>query len=304
MADATLVHRRRGTESQCESMIPGEAEIIVDLTNDTTRVGDGIRLGGFIQPNAFHIQQNKFSYAAVSGTADAILLATNPQILTLTSGTEVKFRAASNNTSTVTVDVGVGGAKDVNKITSLGVIPLQGGDIIAGGIYSLIYDGTAFIISGSVQSVPTISAGANQQHDDLSGVLPALGNRASAYLTDLSHTSYNQCVPYSVLIPYDGIVRTRLRAARNGAASTEDSPRLIWYKNGSAAGTTRTITNNFSVNSPPNFNMTAYTENISCSAGDILTLYGRKFDSSIRPDAFVREVFVSINEFLPAFPRF
>lgn len=144
MADATQVQRRRGTSAQCESMTPVEGEIIVDLTNDTTRVGDGTRAGGYIQPNFDHIQRDAFSFAVAGGTGNALTLSVSPSPLGYTQPLTLKFRASNSNTGATTIDVNSLGVKNIQKWSSGSLVALSAGDIVSGGIYEIAYDGVQF----------------------------------------------------------------------------------------------------------------------------------------------------------------
>lgn len=141
---ATQVARRRGTSAQCEANTPVEGEVWVDLTEDTLRVGDGTRAGGFIMPNAFHVQNNKFNFAIAGGTSNAITISLTPAPLSYSQPLSFKFRASNSNTGAVTIDVNGIGARNVYKVSGGSLIPLAGGDIIAGALYEVAYDGVQF----------------------------------------------------------------------------------------------------------------------------------------------------------------
>lgn len=159
MADATQVKRRRGTASQCESMTPAEAEIIVDLTNDTTRVGDGVRAGGFIQPNFSQIQTQQFVYAVAGGTANAITVSLNPPLIGYVGGTSLEFRASNNNTGAATINVNGLGAKNIKKLSGGVLTDVASGDIVAGVVYRVTYDGTQFQVTNAEFTPPAPTGG-------------------------------------------------------------------------------------------------------------------------------------------------
>lgn len=98
-------------------------------------------------------QDNKHQYVpAVGGTADAITL-TNAPGLTITAyveGQVFHFKAASQNTGAVTVDVDGVGAKTVKRFD--GSTDLLAGDIRAGSLVEIRYDGTNFQLDGAAQS--------------------------------------------------------------------------------------------------------------------------------------------------------
>lgn len=79
------------------------------------------------------------SGGTAGGTADALTI-TVSAITSLTIGTTVSFEAASNNTSTVTLDVSGLGATALNKAD--GTVGLDADDLIAGQTYYAYYDGT------------------------------------------------------------------------------------------------------------------------------------------------------------------
>jgi len=83
--------------------------------------------------------------STVGGTANAISLSPAVAITSYTTGSRFSFVATTANTSTVTVAISGLSAKDIRKGTSL--TPLSAGDIIAGAIYEITYNGTYFILT-------------------------------------------------------------------------------------------------------------------------------------------------------------
>jgi len=84
---------------------------------------------------------------AVAGT-DTIT-ATAPFTLTAyAAGQGFQFVAASTNTGAVTINIDTVGAK---SITKAGTVPLGAGDIIAGQVVQIVYDGTQFQMIGARQ---------------------------------------------------------------------------------------------------------------------------------------------------------
>lgn len=160
MADAVLVRRRRGTESQCLANTPAEGEIWVDLTNDSLRVGDGVRAGGFLMPNGFNIQQSKFTFATTGGTANAITLTLPLAPTAYAQPLNITFKASGTNTGTVTVNVNGLGAKTVKKIFAGAIVDLVAGDIVSGAIYEIVYDGVDFqLVNLSATGIVTVKQG-------------------------------------------------------------------------------------------------------------------------------------------------
>lgn len=83
--------------------------------------------------------------STVGGTANAISLSPAVAITSYTTGSRFSFVATTANTSTVTVAISGLSAKDIRKGASL--TPLSAGDIIAGAIYEITYNGTYFILT-------------------------------------------------------------------------------------------------------------------------------------------------------------
>lgn len=156
---ATQTKLRRGTSSQCDAMIPTEAEVVVDLSNDRLRLGDGVRLGGIVLPNSFDLQVNSFGFITAGGTANAITGDLVPALVTYSQPLEVTIKIANTNTGPVTINLNSLGTRNVYKISGGTISPLIAGDFIAGGIYKLIYDGTQFIVLGAMGGIVEVGQG-------------------------------------------------------------------------------------------------------------------------------------------------
>lgn len=145
---STQTKLRRGTEAQCEAMTPVEAEVVVDLTNDRLRLGDGTTAGGIIIPNAFDIQKGAFNSGAVTGT-NTLTVTLDPVPAGYTTDMEITLKIATTNTTAVTVNVNSLGAKDLQKVDGGALVALAGGDLVSGGYYTFRYDGTRFVMVGA-----------------------------------------------------------------------------------------------------------------------------------------------------------
>lgn len=145
---ATQTQIRRGTESQCNAMTPVEGEVIADLTNDRLRLGDGVTLGGIVQASAADIRQNAFIFATAGGSANALTATISPVPASYSQPLSVKVKATATNTGATTINVNGLGTKNIYKLKSGVLVPLEANDIISGVIYDLVYDGTQFQLSG------------------------------------------------------------------------------------------------------------------------------------------------------------
>lgn len=99
-------------------------------------IGDG--------PLLSNIQQQAYTFASDTGTANAYAVLLTPAP-TLILGSKVVFNAANANTGASTLAVNGGAAKPIKKS---GSTALASGDIAAGQIITVVYDGTNFQIQG------------------------------------------------------------------------------------------------------------------------------------------------------------
>lgn len=78
------------------------------------------------------------------GSANAQTITLSPVISSYTTGLRVQFKAGFTNTSIATLNIDGVGATNIRK--GNGNVLLAPGDITAGGIYEVVYDGTQFIL--------------------------------------------------------------------------------------------------------------------------------------------------------------
>ena len=89
-------------------------------------------------------------YAADTGSANAYVVTLSPAPTAYVTGMEVVFKATNANTTASTINVNALGAKSIVKNASSALIS---GDISANQIITLRYDGTNFVIQGTVRAV-------------------------------------------------------------------------------------------------------------------------------------------------------
>lgn len=94
----------------------------------------------YVPPTIAGVQQESYTYAADTGAANAYVVALTPAP-TLVAGSKVVFKAVHANTGASTLAVNGGSAV---AITKQGSTALASGDIAAGQIITVIYDGTQF----------------------------------------------------------------------------------------------------------------------------------------------------------------
>lgn len=156
---ATQTKHRRGTSSQCEAMTPAEAEIVVDTSNNRLRLGNGVVPGGIIIPNSKDMQSNVFSFVSAGGTANAITGTLVPAIAAYAQPLSIKLKVVNTNTNAVTINLNALGTRNIYKISGGSIVPLVAGDLVAGGIYELVYDGTQFIVLGAMGGLIEVGQG-------------------------------------------------------------------------------------------------------------------------------------------------
>lgn len=93
--------------------------------------------------------------ATVGGTANAIALTPSPPLGAYVAGEAITFIAAGTNTGAVTVNVSGLGAKNVTKT---GATALVAGEIVAGQLVTLRYDGTRYqVITPAVGALAALN---------------------------------------------------------------------------------------------------------------------------------------------------
>ena len=107
---------------------------------------------------------NYSNYIADTGTANTILLNYPSGITTTTvaTGCQLQFKAAYANTGTATLQIQVNSSTILTATTILNEdgSTLSGNTILAGGVYSVLYNGTNWILSGGGGGGGTSAQGA------------------------------------------------------------------------------------------------------------------------------------------------
>lgn len=103
------------------------------------------------------VQNGGFAYAgAVGGTANALTAALVPAPASLYTGLRVIVIPGSNNTTAATLNLNALGVKNIK----LGSSALAGGELVAGELAVLVYDGTQFqLLNPDARSLTSIPSG-------------------------------------------------------------------------------------------------------------------------------------------------
>lgn len=89
-------------------------------------------------------------YAADAGSNDTYVITLSPAPTAYVTGMQISFKANTSNTGAATINVNGLGAKTIVKYVST---TLADGDIAAGMLCSLIYDGTNFVLQNPIANV-------------------------------------------------------------------------------------------------------------------------------------------------------
>lgn len=154
----TQVQIRGTTQATQEGRTLVTRELDVNTTDNRLAVHNGSTAGGVPIPNWIDTQNQEYTYAAASGT-NTITASYNKNPTAYATGQRFTFKAAATNTGSATLNINSLGAITIKKKdTASGTITtLSAGDIISGGIYTVFYDSTDFILEavdgGGITSV-------------------------------------------------------------------------------------------------------------------------------------------------------
>ena len=99
--------------------------------------------------NVSQLQNSTPIYAVDTGTANTYAVAPTPAFFSLVAGSTIYMLAAHTNTGGSTLNVSSLGTKNILISTVGGLKALVGNEIIAGGLYTLRYDGTQWQLLNS-----------------------------------------------------------------------------------------------------------------------------------------------------------
>lgn len=125
-----------------------QAEVLAKTATGST----GARL--FVNPSTL-ASTLLSDYKADTGSANAYVITPAPAITAYTAGQVFSFKATNANTTTSTLNVNGLGVKTIKK--GAGSTDLASGDIAAGMIVQVEYDGTNFVMLNPVANAPTVT---------------------------------------------------------------------------------------------------------------------------------------------------
>lgn len=181
----------------------------------TTKDGHGVSLpdgrvfekvgGAYVEKIALDVQSGKWTYAAAAGSANALTATLAPALVAYTAGLTLHIKIATTNTGAATINVnGLGAKAIVDRIGSA----LSAGDLIAGEVVRLTYDGTQFrTISRSEGSNQVIASsgwvklpgGLIMQWGGFTGTTSAASNSGGVYESSNIIVSWPIAFPTALL---------------------------------------------------------------------------------------------------------
>ena len=103
-----------------------------------------IKAGFDLLPGKDKLNQNRVAYAVDAGAADAYTITMTPTLTAYTDGLKVRVKIANTNTGAATINIDSIGARSIKRQD--GTDP-DAGDLTAGDLHDLIYDGTNFVLA-------------------------------------------------------------------------------------------------------------------------------------------------------------
>lgn len=122
---------------------PLTANTVARAADVNTRF-QGVSAGFDLLPPPLYIQEDRVTWSVGTGVANAYVATPSIPLTAYNTGTHISMQASATNTGPSTINVSGLGVKQI--VRSDGT-PLDGGDIVAGQILDLTYDGSAFRLS-------------------------------------------------------------------------------------------------------------------------------------------------------------
>lgn len=169
--------------SDANTTTKGLAEEATEAEIEAGTAAGGTSARLFVNPSTLktsdygvRVYERAGDYAADAGANDTYVVTLAPVPTAYTTGMEISFKPNTTNTGACTINVNALGAKSIKKE---GTLDPADGDLKAGAIYKLVYDGTNFQLVNSSSSIPTGSLAMWSTASAPSGWLLADGSAVS-----------------------------------------------------------------------------------------------------------------------------
>lgn len=149
-----------------------------------------LEAGFELLPDRLPLFQNRLTYLTAGGAADAITVTLDPVPAAYVEGLRLVVKIASTNTGAATINVNALGNKSIKRPDGTA---LQAGDLTAGNVIDLVYDGTNFKIVGSgivaaqaAAAVASASAAATSASNAATSAAAAAASAAAAAASEVA----------------------------------------------------------------------------------------------------------------------
>ena len=122
-------------------------------------------------------------YVVTTGSANTYVADFTPDYTTYTTGLTLRVKFNVSNTSTSTINVDGLGVKTIKKISNLGLIDIVQFDIIANGEYTIVYNGTDFVLQNPNSVNDSLAIGEDYKSLISNGSTAEYGYQAKAFYT-------------------------------------------------------------------------------------------------------------------------
>ncbi len=156
----TQTQIRRGTATACDAIIPAEGEMLYDMTNDRMRIGDGLKLGGWVLSSAADVQNGAFNTFAGAASGNDYTMTVVPDVAAYAAKQTFVIQPSASSTggSPIRVRINALSYVDVYKISGGAVVVTTGNEWVGGGFYTIRHDGTHWVQESSGGDVASVSA--------------------------------------------------------------------------------------------------------------------------------------------------
>lgn len=96
-------------------------------------------------------------WGGTSTGTDTCTLSPSPALTSYVNGTTISYIVLTTNTGAVTMNVSALGAKDIKKTSGGSKVALAAGDLVAGNVVSITYDGAGYFILNTSNAFTSIS---------------------------------------------------------------------------------------------------------------------------------------------------
>ncbi|WP_375594633.1 hypothetical protein ABWI00_21710 [Algihabitans albus] len=159
---STQLRLRRDTATDLAATTPAAAEPGYDQTNKRLIVGDGVTAGGVPHGSFADIQAQRFTFAEAILTGTTYNVTLTPPLPAYAPGVGLLIRPNATNPGLSNINVNARGLRALRKLSVGSMDNLSPGDLVAGRLYPIAYDGEFFQLVGPASGISAGSVGTNE----------------------------------------------------------------------------------------------------------------------------------------------